>query len=238
MSCRIHTEIDLSQYLLEPGAAEFDAFRAHYPTCPDCSNEVLAWTSIEQELARPTPDAGAAWHPEPEALARYAGRSGAPGSEVEAMHRHIETCPTCRTEWRALASFDFTEAMDPAWSTAAPTQAAEPATGWLGQLSRWLGLDTPMRAAVAGALVMALLVLFAWLAVGPERRGPREVERFAERPTPSPAAHGSDAPIRPAPSRGRARSRPAHVGIGRGARGGWPPAGRGAGGAAGRGPHA
>jgi hypothetical protein len=140
------------------------------------------------------------WHPEPEALARYAGRAGAPGSEVEAMHRHVDTCPTCRTEWSALARFDFAEAMDAVGQTRSASQADGAAAGWL---SRWLGLDTPMRGALAGAVVMAVVVLIAWLAVGPERRGPREVERFAERGTPPPAVEEAPGPVRktPAPPR-------------------------------------
>ena len=51
MSCRSSFEIELPEFLAEPGAAAFDEFRAHYPRCPECAAEVRAWTSLDAQLA-------------------------------------------------------------------------------------------------------------------------------------------------------------------------------------------
>ena len=50
MSCARAFDIDLAGYLDAPRAAEFDAFRRHYPRCEACSAEVRAWTELAEEM--------------------------------------------------------------------------------------------------------------------------------------------------------------------------------------------
>ena len=60
MSCQRTQEIDLLEFLANPRAGEFDAFRKHYPVCPECASEVRVWTELHQQLAASEP------HPAPE----------------------------------------------------------------------------------------------------------------------------------------------------------------------------
>ena len=59
MTCGKAFEVDLAAFLLEPRSGEWDAFRAHYPSCPECAAEVAAWTTLGTQLgsSHPTPDA-------------------------------------------------------------------------------------------------------------------------------------------------------------------------------------
>ncbi len=45
MTCPIRAEIDLEAYLIEPAAPAWEAFRAHVPTCPECSAEWMNGTA-------------------------------------------------------------------------------------------------------------------------------------------------------------------------------------------------
>lgn len=99
MSCRRAFELDLSAYLVDPRAAEWTDFRDHWPTCADCAAEVAAWTAL---LARLGPS-----HPDAEVLLRWSdGGDAMPAAERLAVARHVETCPSCTDELRALARFD------------------------------------------------------------------------------------------------------------------------------------
>ena len=99
MSCRRSLEIELPEFLAEPGAAAFDGFRDHYPRCVDCAAEVRAWTELDAWLAA----AGAgATHPEPEQLARYEALAA---GERAGLDHHLAGCPACREELRQLRAF-------------------------------------------------------------------------------------------------------------------------------------
>lgn len=190
MSCRIHEEIDMGAYLLEPGAVEFDAFRAHYPSCPVCSEELRIWTALEQALSRPSPDSGgdaAPWHPDAAALARFSGSAHAAGPEDSTMQRHIDSCASCRTEWLALASFDFAETMDDPWRAAGDATASAATPGLIERLIGWFGLGNPARAAVAGALAVTAVVMVTWVTLGPEKSSTRDARSLAGRAAPETA---------------------------------------------------
>ena len=42
--------IDLEAYMIEPDAPEWSAFRAHFPTCRECSSELATWSRLEDSL--------------------------------------------------------------------------------------------------------------------------------------------------------------------------------------------
>jgi len=221
MSCPTREEIDLARYLTDPGASEFETFKAHYPGCPECSEEVALWTAIEVGLSQPSSENGAddgPWHPDVEALARYAGSPDATGPEQLAMQRHLDACGSCRTEWQSLQSFDFTQVVGMPWqgATDAGRQAA-PGTeqSLVERISGWLGLEAPPRLATVGAFAALLLVVGTWFALGPDvgldTGGDATSTEFAQQtPAPStsdaipPAAQPRratpDTPLAPAPS--------------------------------------
>ncbi len=115
MSCRRAFDVDLAAYLVEPRAAAWDDFREHWPRCADCAAEVAAWTALQARL-------GSAGHPDPERLLRWAdGDDGLPPAERLALARHVEACPTCTDELRALARFDVAPHVEERPVAAAPT---------------------------------------------------------------------------------------------------------------------
>ncbi|MCW5893952.1 MAG: zf-HC2 domain-containing protein, partial [bacterium] len=100
MSCRRAFDIDLAAFLAAPRDAAWDAFRAHYPTCPACAAEVAAWTELGDRL-------GADAHPEPALLLRWAeARDELDPGTRRRLARHLDGCPGCSEELRALARFD------------------------------------------------------------------------------------------------------------------------------------
>ncbi len=101
MSCRRSLEIELPEFLAEPGAAAFDGFRDHYPRCAECAAEVCAWTELDAQLAAGGGGAGGA-HPESEQLARY---EALPAGERAGLDHHLAGCPSCREELRQLRAF-------------------------------------------------------------------------------------------------------------------------------------
>ncbi len=101
MSCRRSLEIELPEFLAEPGAAAFGGFRDHYPRCVDCAAEVRAWTELDAWLAAGAVGA-AATHPEPEQLARYEALAA---GERAGLDHHLAGCPACREELRQLRAF-------------------------------------------------------------------------------------------------------------------------------------
>jgi hypothetical protein len=99
MTCRKALEVDLAAFLLDPRSAEWDAFRAHYPGCPECAAEVAAWTNLGTQLgsSHPTPEALLQWVDEPISLT---------SAERAAMRAHLARCRACADELRALGRFE------------------------------------------------------------------------------------------------------------------------------------
>lgn len=110
MSCRRAYELDLPAFLADPRDATWDDFRAHYPRCPECSAEVAAWTALHASLAHR--------HPEPAELLRWSDDPDSLAADTRTLlARHLEQCPSCRDELRALDRFNV----------AVPAPGADPA---------------------------------------------------------------------------------------------------------------
>jgi anti-sigma factor RsiW len=107
MSCGKAREIDMAAYLVDPDQPEWAEFREHYPSCPDCTEEVAAWTSIEMSL-RSAADPDQETHPTVELLARFEENPGAlTPDEWQRLDRHTRDCRQCADELAALREFDF-----------------------------------------------------------------------------------------------------------------------------------
>jgi anti-sigma factor RsiW len=120
MSCGKAREIDLAAYLVDPDLPEWAEFRDHYPTCPDCAEEVAAWNSIEASLrSAGDPEQGA--HPAAELLARFEEdpRALTP-EEWKRVDQHTRECRQCADELAAFREFDF-----PALEAGSPTPIGE-----------------------------------------------------------------------------------------------------------------
>ena len=102
MSCGKAQEIDLAAYLVDPDRPEWAEFREHYPTCPDCAEEVAAWNRIEASLrSAGDPQQGA--HPAVELLARFEEdpRALSPDEWQRVDAAHARLPPVCRRAGRA-----------------------------------------------------------------------------------------------------------------------------------------
>ncbi len=143
MSCRRAEEIDLLEFVAD-GASDgggFAAFREHYPTCPECSAEVHAFTELHLALAA---DGG---HPAAATLARFeAGRLRE--AERRAVESHLAACPSCRDEVAAVRGSSLPE-LEPARPVGTPG-------GLVGLLERLRALV--MHPGFAYAIVLLLLV--------------------------------------------------------------------------------
>ncbi len=124
MTCARAFEVDLAAFVRDARAAEWSAFREHYPRCADCAAEVRVWTELDQALASGS-------HPTPDRLARFAAAGLDTGAHRE-VTAHLASCPTCRDELTALRRFDFGAlAADPATPVAPPSSRRRP---WMARL--------------------------------------------------------------------------------------------------------
>jgi hypothetical protein len=152
VSCTRSQETDLAGFVVEPSAAEWAEFRAHYPGCAACSAEVARWSKLEGALSA----TGTAWHPSDEMLLAFerAPAKLRPG-EGSAIRRHLGSCVLCRDALTAVRSFDFGVA-----AVAEPSrvreQPAEPS--WLSGLLASLG-DALLSPKLSFALALAAAVL-------------------------------------------------------------------------------
>ncbi len=139
MTCRRAEALDPSDFWLGSDAAEWQAFRRHYPDCADCAATVARWAALEVAVDEAFADeAGAEFdHPDPARLEAFVasaaaaeayaggGRDG-DGEGDRAMHRvierHLASCSSCRTEVALMQRFD------PAQLLVAPVEAAAAAT--------------------------------------------------------------------------------------------------------------
>ncbi|MEZ4332720.1 MAG: DUF928 domain-containing protein [Myxococcota bacterium] len=163
MRCDRSDPVTLDAFLLDrSGDASLDAFRAHYPGCPDCATAVADWMALAAELAEAMAERGAnrPAHPDPETLARFVAAPDAlEPSLVARIEGHVDHCPGCANELRAIRRFDpvaFGAAIE---SAPAPARAGNPRG--LGEVvaaivERLRGFDL---LAPVPALLSALLVL-------------------------------------------------------------------------------
>ena len=107
MSCEKAKEIDLAAYLVDPDLPEWAEFREHYPTCPDCAEEVAVLNRIEASL-RSAADPQQEAHPAAPLLARFEEdpRSLSP-ADWQRVDTHSRECRQCADELAALRAFDF-----------------------------------------------------------------------------------------------------------------------------------
>jgi anti-sigma factor RsiW len=120
MTCRRAFDVDLAGFLRDPRASELADFVDHYPRCPDCSAEVRAWTEVHLGLAGHHPDAA-------ELLAYQDGTLA--GDARAVVDRHLETCPSCGEELRALRRFD-----EVGGKARHPHPSPHSTAGWLGRV--------------------------------------------------------------------------------------------------------
>jgi len=180
--------IDFVSFLAERGDTRFDAFRTHYPGCPECSREVAHWSRLQASLVEHAAHPHA--HPDAERMVSFASR---PDSLEEPVRReisdHLEDCGACRSEVRLLQGFDLAAGVHAAASprdakTAGPhwhpvealQTLAEIAGGWLRE---------PAFAAVAATLLVAA-VGWLWLSAPGERVEPGPEMRQARTPRAAP----------------------------------------------------
>jgi hypothetical protein len=166
MTCGKSLEIEFTEFLADPRAAAFAAFRAHYPRCAECAAEVRAWTELHGRLS--------AAHPDPESLARY--EDLAP-EERAALDRHLAGCSSCREELAGLAAFN-PQRLAAGVST---VPAREPRSAGLREALASLG-RLFWHPAFAYALLGMLLLPTLYRSVGPglEARAPQPADLAVE----------------------------------------------------------
>ena len=198
MSCRRAHEIDVEEFLLDGGAPHFDEFRAHYPTCSACSEQVNRWAMLEDALRHEFEpelalDDG---HPTPAELAGYARNTSRDGDASAAIAGHVDRCAACRNEAALLRAFDpaalraATGAEIPSASPA-PEQASllDGLRAWLTLVAEALFEPGPARwAAPAMIVVVATIGILALRSTTPSQQpeSPQVVKSEAVSPEASP----------------------------------------------------
>jgi hypothetical protein len=183
MTCARAFEVDLAAFVRDARAAEWSAFREHYPRCADCAAEVRVWTELDQALATGS-------HPTPDRLARFAAAGLDAGAHRE-VTAHLASCPTCRDELTALRRFDFG-----ALATA-PAMSAPPASRRRSWMVRLLWHPAFAYAIALTLVLYPLLRGSPWVAprsrvtLGLEREKDAKEQRMdrpAQAPSPPPPA--------------------------------------------------
>ena len=167
MSCETGRGIDLEGYLVEPTAPEWDAFRAHHPTCTECSARVASAFRLEGLLR-----AALATHPEEAALLAFRRSAEAlEPPEREAIREHLGACAICRDALTAVASLDLARPLE---VQGAPARSDVPAGSWHRLLSPLREALSPLPLWVPATALAAVVVLalfwsseLAW--IGEER---------------------------------------------------------------------
>lgn len=157
MTCATRSEVDFASYLVDPGATEWNGFRAHYPGCPDCSRELLRWTELEEALRDVTSSTP---HPTDEILLAF---RRAPDS-LEAAQRdevsaHLAECAPCRDAVGAVVSLDLERLLADSAASGAVPAAAE---SLIDRIRGLFELPAPVWAAVAAAALLLALGI-PWL---------------------------------------------------------------------------
>jgi hypothetical protein len=125
VACKRSHDIDLSDLLLTSGGdAAMEAFRRHYPTCRECSEEVRAWTALDASMRSGGGDAG---HLAEDAMLRYhEAPDRMAAAERAAAETHLSSCPSCRDELATLRAFAPGALVQPVGVRPAAATAPEP----------------------------------------------------------------------------------------------------------------
>jgi anti-sigma factor RsiW len=162
LTCRRSDEVDLPGYLVDPGDPASAGFRAHYPTCPDCSRAVERWTRLEG-VVRSAARGAEPEHPAEELLLAFqTSPERLRAEDRDEVRIHLEGCPACRNDLAALASFDFSAlereyADDEARGSVLTRRGVR--EGHVPRLRSWL--DSLTAAVPLPALAVALLLVIA-----------------------------------------------------------------------------
>jgi outer membrane biosynthesis protein TonB len=188
MTCDRLQQTDFAAFVAEPRDPAWQAFRAHYPVCRECSAELARWSGLEEALRDVT-------HPHPSdehLLAFRRAPASLPAAEREALATHLAGCAPCRDALAAAGSFDLTSVLARAKAIGEP--AADPSGGVWEALRAMLG-----RPALAGLAVAALAAVFVlpFLLGDDAPRAPEAAPPIAEVPAPAPAAPPAAAPEPP-----------------------------------------
>lgn len=178
MKCDRSTDLDVAAFLAGESSPGVEEFRAHYPSCPECSAAVRAWMTLHGDL---DPQPPLRQHPSEELLLHFESEpdemSAVARSSVET---HLKSCASCRDELRALRRFDFSILQQPA-TDASPADSREEKT----KRSRWRTFFAPARqillhpAFAYGLVLLLLLPQLSTLLARPGFFNPQEQPRFA-----------------------------------------------------------
>lgn len=196
MTCPIQSDIDFEAYLIEPTAPEWARFREHYPTCPECSQELAGWSDLEA-LLRVASAPAEPVHPSEEALLVFQNQpTDLAPEEHRSIREHLSACAMCRDALAAVAS------LDPAMlGVKRPLDRAAP--GLLSRLADALRPlvqlpPTPVPAvAILSLLVLIPAVLLLWSLWKDPAEGPSgapDAQVAAVEPAPEPIGPGPAGP--------------------------------------------
>ncbi len=169
MPCEDFDEIDVVDFLLEREDSRYAAFRAHYPSCSDCTREVRRGMQLEQALGHAAPSS-AGDHPSEEVLLAYAQAPATLDFDVRrGLETHLEACAPCTTELTVLERFDFA-AIGVASKASTPDASVSLGTEWRKAFSNALeALGGWVVSPTFAAAALAILILpLGWLWVRDE----------------------------------------------------------------------
>ena len=135
------------EYMLDPAAEQWGAFRSHYPACHQCSELVSQLTRIEERVERISDSAP---HPSASELLGFMERSLPEARRIE-IEGHLGRCSSCRAEVAAVHSVEAALARDPTQGPLASTGPRAEGRGWRS----WL-IPAPVLAAAAIAALLWL----------------------------------------------------------------------------------
>lgn len=199
MSCDRASQIDVEAFLIASDGRDFEAFRAHFPDCEACSEQVARWTALDLALRDALSDelGSDAMHPEVERLELFARDATSLGAEAQRIDRHLESCPGCRTELSMMARFDPAELSIGRLRDREPAEALDRDRegvflqrfrAFFESLSEALLAPGFARVAVPAFGAVLLVVAVLWSRGGPDPRStsPQQgPELVVEQPTPA-----------------------------------------------------
>jgi hypothetical protein len=161
VTCRLTSETDFPGFVADPRAEEWEAFRAHLPSCDECSSELKRWSELEATLREASPEASSA-HPTPERIVLFQrSPTDLEPEERARLEMHVKGCAPCRTELAALALSGFARPIEDPIPQPRPANPAQAALEWLREKLTG-GLPAPALAAVAFALLALPIGALIW----------------------------------------------------------------------------